>query len=794
MTTGIITPSFPAHAAASAVSRYPHDNMKLPSLLLPFLAICLVLPCAADDKARSSSVQDHIDWPRFLAAQDLVWSRLPARWDESAFLGNGQWGAALHAEGGTALCWDVGRSDVVTLSARGETMERLSLGRFALMIGDGPSLLTGTMRLDLWNAEARGEIRTPEAAGVSWRSFTHSERPVTIVELTGTGKNPSVKWTFRPEPAVPARAALKKTSIPPDRQNPPPVTGRTGETNWHLQPFVAGGGYVVAWEERSAEPGWRLIAFTVDYVKSGAPVPDKAVADIRLALGAGIGELERTHREWWHAWWPRSFLSIPDERMQSFYWIQLYKLASATRADRPAIDLMGPWFYPTPWPRIWWNLNLQLTYWPVYAANRLDLGESFLRLIDEGTPNLIANVPPEWREDSAAIGRSSSWDCKSPVSGKDGEERGNLLWALHNYWLHYRFSGDETLLREKLYPLLKRAVGYYLHLLQPGKDGWLHVPLSVSPEYGKKARDTNYDLSLLRWGLTTLLATDERFALDDPQAPAWRETLEKLAPYPVDSKTGYMIGAGVPLASSHRHSSHLMMVHPLHLVDCESPADRPLIEKSFDHWTDLDSSFWGFSLTGASAMSSWLGRGDAAVRQLDEFLDWLVSPNTMYVEAGPEIEAPLAAAATLHELVLQSWSMETFGTHLRIFPAVPGYWKDVSFARLRAEGAFEVSAVRRNGKTRFVEITSLAGAPCRVRTGLEDPVVASGSREFRMTTERDHNGNPVTVIDLRKGETVLLTSAKVPVPPEELVIAPVGSGSRKPNFYGVPPLRRTRNR
>src|SRR5207248_1186122 len=135
-----------------------------------------------------------------------------------------------------------------------------------------------------------------------------------------------------------------------------------------------------------------------------------ALAEIDSAPGETLNKLVTSHRAWWHAYFPQSFLSIPDTRMESFYWIQMYKLASATRADRPAIDLMGPWFRRTPWPHIWWNLNIQLTYWPVYAANRLELGESLTRLIDADRTNFIRNVPAEWRSDSAGVGRSSPYN------------------------------------------------------------------------------------------------------------------------------------------------------------------------------------------------------------------------------------------------------------------------------------------------------------------------------------------------------------------------------------------------
>jgi hypothetical protein len=298
------------------------------------------------------------------------------------------------------------------------------------------------------------------------------------------------------------------------------------------------------------------------------------------------------------------------------------------------------------------------------------------------------------------------------------------------------------------------------------------------------APDTNYDHALLRWGLLTLLATNERLGLNDPAAENWRKALEHLAPFPVDPKTGYMIGAGVPLARSHRHFSHLLMVYPLHLVDPQSAADRPLIEKSLDHWINMKGALRGYSYTGASAMSAWLGREEEAVRLLEEFLDLHVKANTMYLEAGPVIETPLAGAASIHELLLQSWSMEPFGTHIRVFPAVPDRWKDVTFHKLRTEGAFEVSAARRGGKTRFVEIKSLAGAPCRVATGLEEPLLASGSRRFKLTSETDRNGHPLTNVDLRKGETVVLTAAKDHADVAQLVIDPVPAQPGALNFYG----------
>ena len=62
-----------------------------------------------------------------------------------------------------------------------------------------------------------------------------------------------------------------------------------------------------------------------------------------------------TTRAWWHGYYAESFLTLSDSTIESFYWVNMYKLASATRADRAVYDLMGPWYIEgTSWPDLHW--------------------------------------------------------------------------------------------------------------------------------------------------------------------------------------------------------------------------------------------------------------------------------------------------------------------------------------------------------------------------------------------------------------------------------------------------------
>src|SRR3954464_6915130 len=76
-----------------------------------------------------------IDWPGCLARHDLVWARLPERWEEGAFLGNGLMGAMAYGTGPSTLAWELGRSDVTERRPAGHPMRargRLPIGRLQL--------------------------------------------------------------------------------------------------------------------------------------------------------------------------------------------------------------------------------------------------------------------------------------------------------------------------------------------------------------------------------------------------------------------------------------------------------------------------------------------------------------------------------------------------------------------------------------------------------------------------------------------------------------------------------------
>ncbi len=727
-----------------------------------------------------------VDWPTFLARQDLVWDRLPTGWGESAFIGNGRLGATIDARDG-ALGWTINRTDVVHDQSRypiGRVILKTAgavqggSARLTLWNAEASGTLTqgGSARLTLWNAEASGTLTT-DRGEVRWRSFTAARPSVIVIALQGTGGESGVALDWLPAEARPPRKVYRKDPFAPEDLHPPPVVTRSSDEITSAQSFIGGGAHaesIVSSAASSPSPegrggqGVRTTGGTgqgvrtgtrIFYISIGQGSTDRealveARAATREAARLGLRRLEVDHRKWWHAYYPESFLTVPDARLEAYYWIQVYKLGSAMRADGPILDLNGPWFNATPWPGIWWNLNIQLTYSPLFRANRLDLAESLFRNLDGHRQALIDNVPERLRGDAAAIGRSSGPDLVRPVDlataqSDAAHEMGDLPWTLYYYWLYYRYQMDHRVLRERVYPLLKRAIGNYLAYLERGDDGRWHLPPTESPELAT-VPDANYDLALLTWGLETLIASAERLQLEDPLLPRWRDVLANLTLFPTDS-SGLMVGRGRPWKESHRHYSHLLGIYPLHLITPDRPDARSLIEASLRTWERDAALFRGYSFTGGASMHALLGQGDTALARLNSYLDAprYMQPNTFYAEAGPVIETPLSAATSIQDMLLQDW-----GGALRVFPAVPAAWTDAAFDRLRADGAFLVSAVRHDGRTAWVRIESLAGTPCRVVVPDWDSVVVRAHTGPAPNVTKGTAGN--YVIELHRGASVVL--------------------------------------
>lgn len=752
-------------------------NMKQTHLYLKIRLIIEIFLCFA--LTVQSQVKIKIDWPVFMAQHDLIWEVLPLQWNEGAFVGNGQVGMMIYATlKDNRIDFHIGRQDITdhrkapdrktSMGVAGANVmydyPRLDVGLMALH--PAGKIISGTMRQDLWNAEIRGKIIT-DLGELTFRAFTPRDRMLNIIEVSSTekkgNKNVSYQWEF-----LPGNPKSPRAQVFPDRPeskayetNPNPVILKNGNVSVCVQSLLAGGDYATAWTENKPSNGSRStlyvsIANEVPSANVSEKVATRTVSEASLSK---ISALEKPHRNWWQHYYQKSFLSVPDARIESFYWIQLYKMAACSRPDGPAVDLFGPFFRISQWPGLWWNLNVQLTYWPFYASNHLDLAENLISLIDEKFDPMLDNFR--------------------------GPKLGDFAWVMHNYWLHYRYLGDWKSIQEKWVPKALKVAEAYEKMQQRNSSGKIELIEMGSPEYKDFVNfpNTTYNLAILRWLLNALIESNEKTNARPTEVAKWKQTLIDLVPYPVDAN-GLMIASNQPVDMSHRHYSHLLGLYPLFQLNPDSPVDRELINKSVIHWHQIENgkALAGYSFTGASSLYAALGRGNDANAILQHFLlDNLgigqLMSNTFYVEAGgrnPVIETPLSAAASIMELLIQSW-----GGKIRVFPAVPNLWKDASFYHLRAQGGFLVSASRSQGKTDWVSVKSLSGEPCTVKVpGWATAVQTEKGRKITVIKIAEEEFK----IDLKAGEEIVLSNGIRGV---EMPVKAITHDTTELNLYGV---------
>ena len=715
-----------------------------------------------------------IDWPAFLRPHDMVFDKLPKAWTEAPHFGNAMVGSMLYQDG-DAIKLQIFRADVFdhrddTWGWTAYSRPRFKIGHFLLHPVGKP---TGCKwRKDLWNAELTGTITTDKGE-IRIRHFTHADDMAIVTELTPTDGEKGFNWTWHPAPAVTTRpgyptkeadiAAFAKhygktyeKSLNISKANPAGRLEKNGEVSVWIQDLMAGGQYATAWSEHEAG-GVRTHIASIANSYPGTDAGKTAADDVKRFISHDRKEWIEKHRAWWHDYYPKSFLTIPDKGLESLYWQTIYRFGCTTRAGRCFVDTPGLWFMGGQWPYFTTDWNIQSALWPVYAANRLEQGEELVNRLHARRDELVKAVRPvEWQDDSAFLPLAVALDM---IGNREQDMRyydllGLLPWTLNNAWSQYRFSMDDAMLRDTIYPLLRRATNLYLHVVEEGADGKLHLPPTYSPESGVW-KDCSFDLALFKWSCLTLLKASKRLGVDDPLIPKWRDVASRLADFPVDDD-GFKQGSDKPGLKHHRHQSHLMMIYPLYLVNIEQPGTNDVLRKSLVQAYDLKGadSLPAMVQTHAGPMATALADGDFALQGLKRQQADLL-PNGLWACAGnPCIESTLSVANNIQDMLIQSWSdpaKEQSGP-IRIFPALPAAWKDVEFHDFRTEGAFLVSAKRSGGKTEWVKIRSLAGEPCTVKLVMEGKVRIEGARTHRMETVAPG----IYQIDLRKSEEVVL--------------------------------------
>lgn len=467
--------------------------------------------------------------------------------------------------------------------------------------------------------------------------------------------------------------------------------------------------------------------------KEGDQTADYQLAE--LSKKASFDQSFQRHVAWWNNFWSKSAISIPDPILEKQWYLEQYKFGSAARPDAPPISLQAVWTADNgklpPWKGDFHHdLNTQLSYWPAYSANHLDLETSFLNWLWNyretfkkytktyfGTPGL--NVPGVTTLTGDPMGGWIQYSF-GPTVG---------CWLAQHFYLHWIYTADKQFLEERAYPWIKDVATYLDAISVKDENGMSKLPLSSSPEIHNNSsqawftQTTNYDLSFIRW---TFEKAAELAAIVGKagEANGWRAKLKTWPELALDQQGGLAFAPGHPYAESHRHFSHLVGWHPLGVVDWSNgEKEQKIILETLKNLEKTGPDAWcGYSYSWEANLFARAFMGDKAANALRIFSENFCLPNSFHVNGEQHdkgyskfkyrpftLEGNFAFAAGMQEMLIQSHT----GV-IRIFPAIPTSWREAEFKTLRCNGAFLVSAKRQEGKTGKVIISSEKGGTCKL--------------------------------------------------------------------------------
>ena len=453
-------------------------------------------------------------------------------------------------------------------------------------------------------------------------------------------------------------------------------------------------------------------------------------------LSSGFNQDHASHKAWWANFWNKSAIRIPDELIEKQWYLEQYKFGSSSRKGAPPISLQAIWTADNgripPWKGDYHHdLNTELSYWPAYSANHLEEGIAYLDHLDQNKENYKRytqlyfgvdglNVPGVTTLEGTEMGGWIQYALSPTVSS----------WLSHHYYLQWRYSMDKQFLKNRAYPWIAAAATYLENLTVINKNGFRKLPISSSPEINGNSLDawfndnTNYDLALMKFNFKAAKELALELGLKK-MAAHWDSILMQLPPFSISESNALNLAPGVPYATSHRHFSHLLSIHPLGLIKAENDTkEKNIIQNSLHQLDSIGPSGWcGYSYAWLSNMKARAKDGDGAAKALQIFAKAFCSVNSFHVNGDQTksgysgmtyrpftLEGNFAFAAGVQEMMLQSHA-----GFIEVFPAVPNAWKDVSFQTLRAEGAYLVSAVRQNGLTKTVTINSEKGGTVKLK-------------------------------------------------------------------------------
>ncbi|MFS9248664.1 SIALI-17 repeat-containing surface protein [Streptococcus infantis] len=470
----------------------------------------------------------------------------------------------------------------------------------------------------------------------------------------------------------------------------------------------------------------------------------------RVQLNLGGSKSNQTTKETLHTYNPDKGQKLEELFFQ--YGRYLLISSSRDRTDALPANLQGVWnaVDNPPWNSDYHlNVNLQMNYWPAYMNNLAETAKPMINYID----------------DMRYYGRIAAKEYAG-IESKEGQENGWLVhtqatpfgwttpgwnyywgwspaanaWMMQNVYDYYKFTKDETYLKEKIYPMLKETAKFWNSFLHYDKssDRWVSSP-SYSPEHGTITIGNTFDQSLVWQLFHDYMEAANHLNVDQDLVTEVKAKFDKLKPLHINQEgrikewyeedSPQFTNEGIE--NHHRHVSHLVGLFPGTLFGKDQPEYLEAARATLNHRGD-----GGTGWSKANKINLWarLLDGNRAHRLLAEQLKSSTLENLWDTHAPFQIDGNFGATSGMAEMLLQSHT-----GYIAPLPALPDAWKDGQVSGLVARGNFEVSMKWKEKNLETLSFLSNVGGDLVVDyPNIEASLVKVNGKEVQATRIKDN--------------------------------------------------------
>ncbi|MCX6985602.1 MAG: glycoside hydrolase N-terminal domain-containing protein [Lentisphaerae bacterium] len=483
-----------------------------------------------------------------ISKHDLIFETAPDIWQNGSPIGNGHFGAMVY-QPENSIEFAVAKLDV--WDRRAEMPPQIPFSKIREIIKDNPEKLTPALqvefpsensimpgpkpcgklnisadksfidltvfsreqKLDLGKAVCSGtyEVSSKQMGFESFVDPSHNLLAVKMEDL----------WTDRKLNCSYVQEVVLAREI--DYQLGLPVLSYDNGISYVRYSFPDGFEYVMAMLVDSAEcaspeiyPEYVKIKVKLDYSKKrknsycvylavatsmDSADPFRSVTGIlNDAKAEGFSSIKKRHLAWWSEFWEKSAVEFGNKFLEGIWYFSLYQFASSSRGDI-APGLFGLWnaSKTPPWSGDYHgDINMAMTYWPIFSTNHIELGDPFFKTFKKLVAPAIRQTSELYQIDGLKFPIATLDTCVELCPGYYRMMQCTTAFYGLIFWNWYLYTKDKVILKEQIFQILEEGAKFYLALTEE-KNGSVLIGPSWAPEQGPcPAYNTNNDLGLIK--------------------------------------------------------------------------------------------------------------------------------------------------------------------------------------------------------------------------------------------------------------------------------------------------------